>query len=167
MMINNRNHLKTRVDKCINLAMKQTRDEIFRVLSKAIDYYYQEKVFLSQAGKDTMEYTNEPLVYERTYRLRDSLFASPVVSVSGFWTFNVGFPDYYLSYRYPGTPEWKKNVPATGKNVLEWLDSGLHGYTVPGYHRFWTEAINALNERYGSITGLFKIKLKQNGMPVK
>ena len=162
-MIRNMKDLKKVVDKYIEKAMIMTRDEIFEVLSEKVSNYYDEPVFYNNPP-------NEPRWYERTGRLMEELTGSNIKKVGNSYYFTVGWSDEYLSFTYPGNSFQRHNPPinpATGHDVLTWMNSALHGGTVNGSHNYFDEAIEELNARHGSIPLLFKKNLRKCGLPIK
>lgn len=96
-MIKNIKDLTAQVDKCVEKAIKLTKDAVYEVvLNKVLDYY-EEPVF---DGYD------EPLNYERTGKLQESLTSSIIYDKNTIG-FTVGWEDDYIEYRYPG---WKNNM---------------------------------------------------------
>lgn len=157
-MISSFQELERKVNNCVEQAMKMTRDVIFEIVSQKVWDYYHEPVF--SGGTST-----EPEYYDRTGTLMESLTASNISKVGGQYYFTVGFDDDYLTFKYPGNKS-AKNIPATGYDVLTYLNDKSHGGTVAGEHRYWDEAINEINTRYGSIGDLFKKNLKATGLPI-
>ena len=151
-MIQNLKELESMVNNCILKAMAETREVLFDVISSKVADYYQEM---------------DPMSYERTGRLMESLTASNILLVDGKYYFTVGWDDDYLTFQYPGNPSWSGNRPATGADVLYYFNNKSHGGTVPGSHRYWDEAMEEINSQYGSVLELFKIKLKETGLPIR
>lgn len=160
MAIKSMKDLEKVVNRYIEKAMVMTRDEIFEVVSQKVSDYYDEPVFNNDPP-------NEPRMYKRTGRLMEELTGSNVIKLGNSFSFTVGWDDEYLSFSYPGNPNWEGNVPATGYDVLTSFNTGFHGITVKGNHNYWDEAIDELNSIHGSIPELFKKNLKKCGLPVK
>ena len=101
--------------------------------------------------------------------LMSSLTASHIVSSNGNYSFNVGFDDDYLTFRYNGgftTRRYgSKYNRATGLDVLNWFNSSSHGGTVDGSHDYWDEAIGELGGSTGLVE-LFKRNCKKVGLPI-
>ena len=145
--------------KKIHFAWDQFDLSIYEKLKEKVDAYYNEPVF--SESNPTI-----PDVYQRTNTLKDSLF-EPVITQNGNTAIlTTGFEDDYLSFEYSGNPQWKKNKPATGQDVLEYFNSSSHGGTVKGSHDFWDEAIEELGGEQG-IVDLFKRNCKKVGLPIK
>lgn len=162
-MIRNIKDLEKVANKYIEKAMIMTRDEIFDVVSEKVSDYYNEEVFNNSPA-------NEPRMYSRTGTLMESLTGSNIVKIGNSFRFTVGWEDDYLSFQYPGNSLEIHNPPinpATGRDVLEWFNEGLHGGTVVGSHNYWEEVFEELNSRHGSIPELFKKNLKKCGLPIK
>ena len=158
----NLNDLEVLLQKYIIKAMELTRDEILDIVTDKVSEYYAEPVF--SGGQ-----SSTPEFYERTYKLRDSLSSSPVVSNGSYYSFIVGWDDEYLEYKYPGSnlSFKKKGVNgATGKEVLEWFNASLHGGNVKGKHDYWDEVFEEIISR-GNIHGIFKRNLIKVGIPIK
>ena len=159
-MIRNIKDLQKAIEPYIINAMELTGRAIYEKLKEKVETYYSEEVF-REPDK------SKPDVYQRTDKLKNSLFEPIVEKKGNIYSFSTGFEDDYLTYEYPGNPEWKRNVQATGQDVLEWFNASLHGGIVKGKHDFWDEAIEEINSEYGGITNLFKQNCKKVGLPVK
>lgn len=161
--INNIKDLNKVIKPYIKKAMILTRDEIFEIVSQKIVDYYYEDVF-APPNED------EPVQYQRTGRLLESLSASNLSESNGIYSFTVGFDDEYLSFEYPGNPNQPKKPhfnPATGEDVIRWMNSGWHGGKVAGSHNYLDEAMEEINIKYGGISQLFKRNLRRAGLPIK
>ena len=154
-MINSMNQMEKVVTPYIRKAMELTRDRIFEVVSQKVSDYYNERVF-SPPDEDV------PDVYIRTGRLMESLSATHIEQSGNTLSFRVGFDKEYLEFHYPFSG---RGIPATGLDVLTWMDNRLHGGTVLGEHSYWTEAINELGGQAG-IMKLFKDNCKTVGLPL-
>lgn len=162
--VNNLKDLEKVLKPYIKKAMTLTRDQIFEIVSQKISDYYSEEVFNNPLDE------SEPFMYTRTGKLMESLTASNIKESNGVYSFTVGFDDEYLSFKYDGNPNQPKKPhfnPATGKDVLEWLNSGLHGGNVSGGHNYLDEAMAEIESRYGGVSQLFKQNLKRVGLPIK
>lgn len=162
--VNNLKDLEKVLKPYIKKAMTLTRDQIFEIISQKISDYYSEEVFNNPLDE------SEPFMYTRTEQLMESLTASNIKESNGVYSFTVGFDDEYLSFKYDGNPNQPKKPhfnPATGKDVLEWLNSGLHGGNVRGGHNYLDEAMAEIESRYGGVPQLFKQNLKRVGLPIK
>ena len=158
-MVNNLLDLEKMIQPYIAKALKLTGDTIYSKLKEKVDAYYNEPVFSEPDKK-------EPGVYQRTNTLKDSLFEPIITQEKSNTILTTGFEDDYLFFEYTGNPQWKKNKPATGKDVLEWFNASSHGGTVKGSHDFWDEALNELGGEQG-IIDLFKQNCKRVGLPIK
>ena len=159
-MIRNIKDLQKAIEPYIINAMELTGKTIYEKLKGKVEAYYSEEVF-REPDKST------PDVYQRTDMLKNSLFEPIIEKRGNTYSFSTGFEDDYLTYEYPGNPEWKRNIPATGQDVLEWFNASSHGGIVKGKDDFWDEAIEEINSEYGGITNLFKQNCKKVGLPVK
>lgn len=158
-MVKNLQDLEKLIQPYIEKALKLTGDAIYKKLKEKVDAYYIEPVFSEPDP-------TKPDVYQRSEMLKDSLF-EPVITQNGSTTvLTTGFEDDYLSFEYPGNPQWKKNKLATGKDVLEWFNASSHGGIVKGSHDFWDEALEELDGEQGIIK-LFKQNCKKVGLPIK
>ena len=143
----------------MSLALKQTQKIVGDCIQESINEYYKERVF--RDGK-----SNIPVIYERTYRLLNSLIKTDVVYSGNVISCEVKISDDYLNYKYPGTDGWN-GVSATGRDVLEWNEAdGSHGGTVDGDWKIWTQAMNTLGGDAG-IMAIFTDKLRKCGIPIK
>lgn len=141
------------------LALKMAQKEIGDCIQESIDEYYKERVF--RGGTSAT-----PLVYERTYKLLNSLVKTEIVKHGNTLSCEVGISDDYLNYQYPGTDGWD-GVDATGLDVLMWNEeNGSHGGTVDGDWKIWSQAMQTLSGEDG-IMALFVSKLKKCGIKVK
>jgi hypothetical protein len=157
-MINSMNQMEKVVTPYIRKAMELTRDRIFEVVSQKVSDYYNERVF-SPPDEDV------PDVYKRgmaNMNLMESLTATHIEQSGNTLSFRVGFDKEYLEFHYPFSG---RGIPATGLDVLTWMDNRSHGGTVSGEHSYWTEAINELGGQDGLIK-LFKDNCKRVGLPL-
>ena len=154
------NELNRILEQRVSMALKMAQKDIRECIQESIDEYYKEKVF--NGGTSAT-----PLVYERTYKLLNSMIKTEIVKNGNTLTCEVGISDEYLNYQYPGTRDWRFNLPATGRDVLTWNnEDGSHGGTVDGDWKIWEEAMRSL----GGETGIMSIlisKLKKCGINVK
>lgn len=162
-MIKNINDLEKILNKYLIKALELTRDEIFEIVAEKVSEYYGEEVF-SEPPIDIPDY------YVRTGRLMEELTASNITKSGNMYSFTVGWPDSYLTFRYPGGFQRKsassKFNGITGLQVLEAFDSGTHGYTVYGSHNYWQEALEEINARYGGVMELFQKNCIKVGIPI-
>lgn len=158
-MIRNINDLQKAIEPYIINAMELTGRTIYEKLKEKVNDYYSEEVF-REPDKST------PDVYQRTDKLKNSLFEPIVEKKGNIYSFSTGFEDDYLTYEYPGNSTWKKNISATGQDVLEWFNASLHGGIVKGSHDFWDEVLEELGNEQGIVT-LFKRNCKKVGLPIK
>ena len=138
----------------VSLALKMTQQEIYERIQEKISEYYKEPVF--RGG------SNQPVEYERTYKLLNSLIKTEIVSTSKGVSCKVEIDPNYLSYQYPGNGY----SHASGQEVMEYANASSHGGTVNGDINVWDDAINDLGGRVG-IDILMKANLKKCGVPVK
>lgn len=131
-------------------ALKMTRDEMFKVFQKHINEYYSEKVF--SGGTSAI-----PMMYDRTYKLLNSLIKTDVVQSGYEISCKVEIDQDYLNYTY--------KEGATGLEVATYANTQLHGGTVSGDIEIWNDAIEELGGRDG-IMRLMKNNLKKCGIPI-
>ena len=124
----------------IGTALILTQWDIREILEKKVEEYYDEY---------------QPVLYERTWKLRNSLQCSNIKFEKKGVSCTVGWDNYYIAMRYTGG--------ATGEQVLYWFNDKSHGGRVQGEHKFWDEAIEEINEIYGGIPNLFKRNCKKSG----
>lgn len=140
------------------MAMKMAQKDIGECIQESIDEYYKEKVF--RGGTSCV-----PEVYDRTYKLLNSMVKTEIVKNGNTLSCKVGISDDYLSYKYPGTNGWG-GVDATGRDVLDWNNAdGSHGGSVEGDWKIWDEAMRTLGGETG-IMAIFVSKLKKCGIKV-
>lgn len=135
------------------VAMKMTQKEIGICIQESIDEYYREKVF--RGGTSAI-----PEVYDRTYKLLNSMVKTEIIKNGNTLSCKVGISDDYLNYKYPGTNGWD-GVDATGRDVLDWNnENGSHGGSVYGDWKIWDETMRTLGGETG-IMAIFISKLKK------
>lgn len=143
----------------ITLALKQTQQIINDCIQDSINEYYKEKVF--RGGTSAI-----PVVYDRTYKLLNSLVKTDVIKNGNTLSCEVKIDEDYLNYQYPGTSN-VGNLSATGLDILTWNEeNGSHGGTVDGDWKIWSEAMQTLSGKDGIMT-IFVSKLKKCGINVK
>lgn len=157
------NNLQKEINKYIIKALELTRDEIVNVIALKVLEYYSEDVF-SPPDKATPDY------YVRTHQMANELKKSDVTPYKSGFEFWCGWDDEYLNFRYDGgfvaKGRSKKYDAITGEQVLKAFDSGTHGYTVKGQHRYWQESLSELGGEKG-ILELFKKNCIKVGLPIK
>lgn len=132
----------------VSLALRMTQDEIYKAIYEALLEYYHEPVF---GGGST------PKVYERTYKMLNSIIKTEIVHSGNSFACTVGVDESYLNYTYKGG--------ATGQEVWEWANANTHGGTVKGNLEVWNNAMDNLGGKQG-IINLMKQNLKKCGVPV-
>lgn len=149
--------LKRIAELCIQNALKLTQEKIGDCIQETIDEYYREEVF---------ENGSTPSVYERTYKLPNSLVKTEIIYSGDKYICQVKIDENYLNYKYPGTPGYP-SLPATGYDVLTWNnEDGSHGGIVDGDWKIWEQAMNTLGGKTGIMTILID-KLKESGLRIK
>ena len=158
-IIKNINDLNKIIEQRATMAMKMAQKEIGECIQESIDEYYKEKVF--RGGTSAI-----PLIYDRTYKLLNSMVKTEIVKSGNTLSCQVGISDDYLNYKYPGTDGWD-GVDATGRDVLNWdSEDGSHGGSVDGDWKIWEQAMQTLSGENG-IMSIFISKLKKCGINVK
>lgn len=163
-MIHNIKDLERVLQKYIVKALELTRDEMFEIVSDKIVEYYNEPVF------DNPNDPTQPVHYNRTGRMLESLSSSAIMLENDGYMFKIGWDDDYLTYHYPKGfatnrfGETYNNV--TGRQVLLWMNQKSHGGIVSGEHNFWDEALMEIEKR-GGFTQIFKRNCERVGIPLK
>ncbi len=135
----------------IQQALKMTQKEIFKVIQQHITDYYEEPVF--RDGTSAI-----PMMYDRTYKLLNSLIKTNVVKNGNTLSCSVGIDPNYLNYKYMGG--------ASGLDVMLSANEQFHGWSVEGDMRIWDDALAELGLEPG-ILYLMKSNLRKCGVPVK
>lgn len=147
------------IEKRAALALKMAQKEIGECIQESIDEYYKERVFLDGTSAT-------PLIYDRTYKLLNSMVKTEIIKKGNTLSCQVGINDDYLNYKYPGS-DMPYSLDATGRDVLTWNnEDGSHGYTVDGEWKIWNEAMQTLSGKNGIISILVS-KLKKSGLNIK
>ena len=139
------------IESRIQQALKMTQQEIFEVIQQHTTDYYKEPVFRN--GTSAI-----PMIYDRTYKLLNSLIKTDIVKSSGTISCSVEIDPNYLDYRYMGG--------ASGLDVMLSADQAFHGWSVEGDMRIWSDSLSELGLKPG-ILYLMKNNLKKCGVPVK
>lgn len=135
----------------IQQALKMTQQEIFEVIQQHITDYYKEPVFRN--GTSAI-----PMIYDRTYKLLNSLIKTDIVKSGGNISCKVEIDPNYLNYRYMGG--------ASGLDVMLSAEQAFHGWSVEGDIRIWSDSLDELGLEPG-ILFIMKNNLKKCGVPVK
>lgn len=138
-------------------AIMLSQAEIYEFIQKHMENYYNEAVFKNGSA--------EPSFYSRTYRLLNSLIQTNISVENGFISCGVQIDDNYLKYQYLGNSSWEDNKTATGADVMEWANEGLHGGTVSGGEPLWDNAIQELGGKSG-IMRIIEKNFKKVGLPL-
>lgn len=152
------NDLNKILEQRATMAMKMAQKDIGECIQESINEYYEERVFRGRTSYI-------PEVYDRTYKLLNSMVKTEIVKSGNTLSCKVGISDDYLNYKYPGTNGWD-GVDATGRDVLDWNNAdGSHGGSVDGDWKIWDEAMRTLGGETG-IMAIFISKLKKCGIKV-
>ena len=135
----------------IQQALKITQQEIFEVIQEHITDYYKEPVFRN--GTSAI-----PLLYDRSYKLLNSLIKTDIVKSDGTISCTVEIDPEYLNYQYMGG--------ISGLDVMLSADQSFHGWSVEGDIRIWSDSLAELGLEPG-IKYLMKKNLQKCGVPVK
>lgn len=149
--IKNQNDILKVFQSRVSMALKMTRDDIFKVIQRHITDYYKEPVF--RDGTSAL-----PILYNRTYKLLNSLIKTDVVINGNTLSCTVEVDPNYLNYQYMG-----------GANGLDvWLSANeqFHGWSIEGDIRIWDDALAEIGLESG-IKYLMKSNLKKCGVNVK
>ncbi len=139
------------IESRIQQALKMTQQEIFEVIQQHITDYYKEPVFRN--GTSAI-----PMIYDRTYKLLNSLIKTDIVKSGGNISCKVEIDPNYLNYRYMGG--------ASGLDVMLSAEQAFHGWSVEGDIRIWSDSLDELGLEPG-ILFIMKNNLKKCGVPVK
>lgn len=134
----------------IQQALKMTQQEIFEVIQQHIVDYYKESVFRN--GTSAI-----PLLYDRSYKLLNSLIKTDIVKSSGTISCSVEIDPNYLNYKYIGG--------MSGLDVMLSAEQAFHGWSVEGDMRIWSDSLAELGLEPG-IRYLMKKNLKKCGINV-
>lgn len=139
------------IESRIQEALKITQQEIFEVVQQHITDYYKEPVFRN--GTSAI-----PMLYDRTYKLLNSLIKTEVIKSGGTISCSVEIDPKYLDYQYMGG--------ASGLDVMLSANEQFHGWSVEGDMRIWDDAMAELGLEPG-IKYLMKKNLQKCGVPIK
>ncbi len=135
----------------IQQALKMTQKEIFKVIQQHITDYYKEPVFRN--GTSAI-----PMMYDRTYKLLNSLIKTDVVKNGNTLSCTVEIDPNYLDYKYMGG--------ISGLDVMLSSEQAFHGWSIEGDMHVWSDALAELGLKPGLLY-LMKSNLKKCGVPVK
>jgi len=139
------------IESRIQQALKMTQQEIFEVIQQHITDYYKEPVFRN--GTSAI-----PMIYDRTYKLLNSLIKTDIVKSGGNISCKVEIDQNYLDYHYMGG--------ASGLDVMLSANEQFHGWSIEGDMRIWDDALTELGLEPG-ILYIMKSNLKKYGVPIK
>lgn len=145
------NDLTKIIESRIQQALKMTQQEIFEVIQQYITDYYKEPVFRN--GTSAI-----PMLYDRTYKLLNSLIKTDIVKSGGTISCSVEIDPNYLDYQYMGG--------ASGLDIMLSANEQFHGWSIKGDMRIWYDAMAELGLKPG-ILYIMKSNLKKCGVPVK
>lgn len=151
IVIKSMSELTKIIESRIQQALKMTQQEIFEVIQKHITEYYKEPVFRN--GTSSI-----PMMYDRTYRLLNSLIKTDIIKSGGSIKCSVGIDPNYLNYMYMGG--------ASGLDVMLSAEQAFHGWSIEGDMRIWSDSLAELGLKPG-IEYLVKKNMKKCGVPVK
>lgn len=139
------------IESRIQQALKMTQQEIFEVIQQHITDYYKEPVFRN--GTSAI-----PLLYDRTYKLLNSIIKTDIVKSGGTLSCSVEIDPNYLNYQYMGG--------ASGLDIMLSANEQFHGWSIEGDMRIWDDAMAELGLKPG-ISYIMKSNLKKCGVPIK
>ncbi len=134
--------LESRIQK----ALEMTQDEIWEIIQKYIDAYYDEY---------------DPVEYIRTFKFQtESLIKTNIVKDGNKLSCTVEIDPDYLHYTYPGGY-------AIGKDVAMEANRHSHGGVYSdNFGCFWDDALSEIGLEPG-ILYMIKSNLKKCGVPIK
>lgn len=150
-VIKSMNDLSRIIESRIQQALKMTQQEIFKVFQEHITDYYKEPVFRN--GTSAI-----PMMYDRTYKLLNSLIKTDVVKSGSTISCAVEIDPNYLNYKYMGG--------VSGLDVMLSANEQFHGWSIEGDIRIWDDSLAELGLEPG-IKYLMKKNLQKCGVPVK
>lgn len=139
------------IESRIQQALKMTQQEIFEVVQQYITDYYKEPVFRNWTSAI-------PMMYDRTYKLLNSLIRTDVMKSGGTIFCTVEIDPNYLDYHYMGG--------ASGLDVMLSADQAFHGWSIEGDIHIWSDSLAELGLESG-IKYIMKKNLQKCGVPVK
>ena len=150
--------LQKLLEQKLALALKITQQEIFEVIQKHINGYYNEPVF--RRGSTV------PIMYNRTMQFLNSLIKTSVETSGGNVSCKVKIDMDTLHYLQP--PETVVNMINEGLHANPDLRGG--GYdpprVIPAMSHFWDDAIAELGGEAG-IYARMKSNCERVGIPLK
>lgn len=140
----------------VEIAITNARDEIYNIFSKYLLRYYNEY---------------DPKMYQRTWRLLNSLIRTNVVRIGNTVSASVYFDVGALSYpekvqAYINGDEVVLSARPNASKTLNAAMHGSHGGKASGT-AVWDESMAELNRMAGSIESLILKELEKAGVPVK
>lgn len=139
------------IESRIQQALKMTQQEIFEVIQQHITDYYKEPVFRN--GTSAI-----PMLYDRTYKLLNSLIKTDIVKSNGTISCSVEIAPNYLNYQYMGG--------ASGLDIMLSAEQSFHGWSVEGDMRIWSDSLAELGLESG-IKYLMKKNLRKCKVPIR
>ncbi len=145
MVFDNEAQLKSFLLKKVRLAVMQSQDEVYRIIKEFVYSFYA---------------SYDPVLYERTYQLLQSLVESKVISTGSGYEVEVYFNYEKLNYITGRKP--------SGKQVMDAASDGGHGAeglrVIPGDIGIWDDPVSVLD---ATAIQTLKQKLIANGIPIK
>lgn len=162
MVFKNKKELERFLLKKCRLVLLKAQEEVYKILKDFLRQYY-------------MDY--DPISYERTYQLLQSLVQSRIVSDGKGYKAEVYFDLDKLQYYKPA---WQGGKPPSGEQVFEAAKQGLHGAIGDAgsgwknweYHyefgrtgvNIWSDPIRELDAK---AINILKNMLIAEGIPIK
>lgn len=161
MLIHNSTELKKALLPKIEIAVKQTQEQVYLIINRFIKEWYAEY---------------DPDLYVRTYQLFKSLVKSEIIEIQNGYKAEVYFDldrlDYYMKMlKGRSKPVKNKNWHPKNKSIEEKVVQNVSEY---GYHilkgrrehgtEIWNESLAILNDE--AIDLLLK-NLKSAGIPIR
>lgn len=148
--VKNQNDILKVFQSRVSMALKMTRDDIFKVIQSHIVDYYNEPVFRN--GTSAL-----PMLYDRTHKLLNSLIKTDVVINGNTLSCTVEVDPDYLNYQYMGG--------ASGLDIWLSANEQFHGWSIEGDIRIWDDALAEIGLEPG-IKYLMKANLKKCSVDV-
>lgn len=139
------------IESRIQQALKMTQQEIFKVFQEHINDYYKEPVF--RDGTSAI-----PMLYDRTYKMLNSLIKTNIVKTSGIISCSVEIAPNYLDYKYIGG--------MSGLDIMLSAEQAFHGWSIEGEMHIWSDSLAELGLEPG-ILYIMKTNLRKCGVPVQ
>lgn len=145
MVFKNQKELERFIMKQSRQALMKAQNKVYEIIDKFFCQYYTEY---------------EPLQYERTYQLANSLVKSQIITEGNGYKAEVYVDLDYLNYIYP------KGDQPSGMDVMKSADRGEHGVEHVAYQgtKIWYRPVRELDAK---AIDILVDMLRAEGIPVK